>query len=92
MDTGLSHEVLQRTRATGFKAVVLTIDAIGQGSSDEYVRLGRARPWLPYGNFPTGAANAFKDAFHKHRVAHIAYGSRHGDGHARNGFAPQRCR
>jgi lactate oxidase len=24
------------------------------------VRLGRARPWLPYGNFPTGAANAFK--------------------------------
>jgi hypothetical protein len=41
---------------------------------------------------PAGAANAFKDAFHKHRVVHIAYGSRHGDGHARNGFAPQRCR
>jgi lactate oxidase len=60
VDMGLSREILQRTRAAGFKAVVLTIDAIGQGSSDDYVRLGRARPWLPYGNFPTGAANAFK--------------------------------
>jgi lactate oxidase len=40
--------------------VILTVDAIGQGSSDEYVRLGRNRPWLPYGNFPTGNAKAFK--------------------------------
>src|SRR5215203_1100776 len=27
---------------------------------DEYVRLGQCRPWLPYGNFTTGSANAFK--------------------------------
>lgn len=60
VDMGLSRELLQRVRPAGFKAVILTVDAIGQGSSDEYVRLGRARPWLPYGNFPTGSANAFK--------------------------------
>lgn len=60
VDEGLSREVLQRVRPAGFKAVILTVDAIGQGSSDEYVRLGRNRPWLPYGNFPPGAANQFK--------------------------------
>ena len=60
VDKGLSREVLQRVRPAGFKAVILTVDAIGQGSSDEYVRLGRNRPWLPYGNFPDGSANAFK--------------------------------
>jgi lactate oxidase len=60
VDEGSSRELLQRARDAGFKAIVLTIDAIGQGSSDEYVRLGRARPVLPYGNFPTGNANAFK--------------------------------
>ncbi|SHG78198.1 alpha-hydroxy acid oxidase [Pollutimonas bauzanensis] len=60
VDEGLSKEVLQRARDAGFKAIVLTIDAIGQGSSDEYMRLGNPRPWLPYGNFTTGSANAFK--------------------------------
>lgn len=60
VDEGLSREVLQRVKPAGFKAVILTVDAIGQGSSDEYVRLGRNRPWLPYGNFPDGSANAFK--------------------------------
>lgn len=60
VDEGLSREVLQRVPRAGFKAVILTIDAIGQGSSDAYVRTGKARPWLPYGNFPSGAANAFK--------------------------------
>jgi lactate oxidase len=60
VDEGESREVLQRVKPAGFKAVILTIDAIGQGSSDEYVRLGRNRPWLPYGNFPKGNPNAFK--------------------------------
>lgn len=60
VDEGLSREVLQRASRAGFKAVILTIDAIGQGSSDAYVRTGQARPWLPYGNFPSGNANAFK--------------------------------
>jgi lactate oxidase len=60
VDEGESREVLQRVKPAGFKAVILTIDAIGQGSSDEYVRLGRNRPWLPYGNFPNSNPNAFK--------------------------------
>ena len=60
VDEGLSREVLQRARDSGYRAIVLTIDAIGQGSSDEYERLGKPRPWLPYGNFKTGSANAFK--------------------------------
>jgi L-lactate oxidase len=59
-DMGLSREQLQRARAAGFKAIVLTIDAIGQGSSDEYVNLGRPRPWLPYGNYHEGDPLAFK--------------------------------
>lgn len=59
-DEALSRAQLQRARDAGFKAIVFTVDAIGQGSSDEYVRLGRARPWLPYGNSPNGNANAFK--------------------------------
>jgi lactate oxidase len=60
VDAGISKELLQRVKPAGFTAIILTIDAIGQGSSDEYVRLGRCRPWLPYGNFTTGRANAFK--------------------------------
>jgi lactate oxidase len=59
-DMGLSRELLQRARAAGFKAIILTIDAIGQGSSDAYVRLGRPRPWLPYDNYESGSALAFK--------------------------------
>jgi lactate oxidase len=38
-DMGLSREQLQRARDAGFKAIILTADAIGQGSSDEYVRI-----------------------------------------------------
>ncbi|OQM73406.1 hypothetical protein BFN67_08925 [Pseudaminobacter manganicus] len=60
VDRGESKEVLERARDAGFKAIIFTVDAIWQGSSDEYVRLGRNRPWLPYGNFPAGNANAFK--------------------------------
>ncbi len=60
VDEGMSREILQRVPRAGYKAVILTIDAIGQASSDAYVRTGKARPWLPYGNFPSGQANAFK--------------------------------
>lgn len=59
-DDGFSRAVLQRAKAAGFKAIVLTVDAIGQGSSNEYMRLGNPRPWLPYGNFPDGKQPAFK--------------------------------
>ena len=57
---GISRDLLQRVKPAGFKAIILTVDAIGQGSSDEYLRLGRPRPWLPDGNFTTGRANALK--------------------------------
>jgi len=59
-DMGLSREQLQRARAAGFKAIILTVDAIAQGQSDDYIRLGRARPTLPYGNYPQGGQMAFK--------------------------------
>lgn len=60
VDAGKSRELLQRAKAAGFKAIILTVDAIGQGSSDEYVRLGKSRPWLPYGNFGPGQSTKFK--------------------------------
>ena len=62
VDEGLSREILQRVKAARFQAVIHTIDAIGQGSSDEYIRHNKARPWLPYGNFKDAGAkaNAFK--------------------------------
>ncbi|MGE3290032.1 MAG: alpha-hydroxy acid oxidase [Geminicoccaceae bacterium] len=60
VDEGFSRELLQRAKAAGFKAIILTVDAIGQGSSDEYERLGKPRPWLPYGNFPPGRQTRFK--------------------------------
>jgi lactate oxidase len=60
VDEGFSREVLQRAKAAGFKAIILTVDAIGQGSSDEYEHLGKPRPWLPYGNFPSGRQTNFK--------------------------------
>src|SRR5690606_4394557 len=54
VDEGFSRELLQRAKAAGYKAIILTVDSIGQGSSDEYEYLGKLRPWLPYGNFPAG--------------------------------------
>ena len=62
VDEGLSREILQRAKAARFQAIIHTVDAIGQGSSDEYIRHNKARPWLPYGNFKEGGskANAFK--------------------------------
>ena len=59
-DDGVNRGLLERAKAAGFQAIVLTIDAIGQGSSDEYQRLGKPRPWLPYGNFPDARQPPFK--------------------------------
>lgn len=60
VDDGISREILQRAKATGFKAIILTVDSIGQGSSDQYEALGKPRPWLPYGNFQSGRSTKFK--------------------------------
>jgi L-lactate oxidase len=60
IDQGISKELLERVKPAGFKAVVLTIDAIGGGSSDAFARLGASRPRLPQGNFAGGRANVVK--------------------------------
>lgn len=60
VDEGMSRELLQRAKAAGFKAIILTVDSIGQGSSDQYEALGKPRPWLPYGNFQGGRSTKFK--------------------------------
>ena len=60
VDDGISREMLQRAKAAGFKAIILTVDSIGQGSSDQYEALGKPRPWLPYGNFQGGRSTKFK--------------------------------
>lgn len=60
VDDGISRELLQRAKAAGFKAIILTVDSIGQGSSDQYEALGKPRPWLPYGNFQGGRSTKFK--------------------------------
>lgn len=43
-DRGISRELLQRAKASGYRAVVFTIDAFAPGSSDETVRLGFSFP------------------------------------------------
>lgn len=60
VDDGISRELLQRAKAAGYKAIILTVDSIGQGSSDQYEALGKPRPWLPYGNFQGGRSTQFK--------------------------------
>lgn len=60
VDDGFSRDVLRRAKDAGYKAIILTVDAIGQGSSDEYQIMGKPRPWLPYGNFPPGTETKFK--------------------------------
>ena len=60
VDEGFSRELLQRAKLADYKAIILTVDSIGQGSSDEYEYLGKPRPWLPYGNFSAGRSPKFK--------------------------------
>jgi len=40
----LNRWLVQRAKAAGFSAVVLTADALGPGQSDDFIRLGRPRP------------------------------------------------
>ncbi|HEY0214694.1 MAG TPA: alpha-hydroxy-acid oxidizing protein [Paenirhodobacter sp.] len=60
VDDGKNQELLVRAKGAGFKGIVFTMDSIAQSSSDEYVRLGKNRPWLPYGNFDEGKSTKFK--------------------------------
>ena len=50
-DMELNRWLVQRAKAAGFTAIVLTADALGPGQSDEYIALGRPRdPTLTVGN------------------------------------------
>ena len=43
-DEGLNRDVLLRAKEAGYSAIVLTADALGPGSSDAFVRLGKPFP------------------------------------------------
>jgi L-lactate oxidase len=43
-DMELNRWLVQRAKAAGFSAIVLTADALGPGQSDEFIKLGRPRP------------------------------------------------
>ncbi len=50
-DVGVTRSLLQRARAAGYSAIVLTVDGLGPGQSDEFIRLGRPFPRsMTYGN------------------------------------------
>jgi lactate oxidase len=50
-DMEINRWLVQRAKAAGFTAIVLTADALGPGQSDEYIALGRPRdPTLTVGN------------------------------------------
>src|SRR5580704_2670462 len=50
-DMELNRWLVQRAKAAGFSAIVLTADALGPGQSDDYIALGRPRdPALTAGN------------------------------------------
>ncbi len=50
-DMEINRWLVQRAKAAGFSAIVLTADALGPGQSDDYIALGRPRdPALTAGN------------------------------------------
>ena len=50
-DMEINKWLVQRAKAAGFSAIVLTADALGPGQSDDYIALGRPRdPSLTPGN------------------------------------------
>ena len=50
-DMELNRWLVQRAKAAGYSAIVLTADALGPGQSDDYIALGRPRdPALTAGN------------------------------------------
>jgi lactate oxidase len=50
-DMELNRWLVQRAKAAGYTAIILTADALGPGQSDDYVALGRPRdPALTPGN------------------------------------------
>ena len=75
-DMELNRWLVQRAKAAGFSAIVLTADALGPGQADEYVRLGRVRPTgLTQGNHDPklGGHGNFSDLKHDLRYSDITF-------------------
>ena len=50
-DMGVNRWLVQRAKAAGYSAIVLTADALAPGQSDEFIRLGRPFPLnITFGN------------------------------------------
>ena len=63
-DMDINRWLVQRARAAGYSAIVLTADAIGAGQSDDYIRFGSPRvPGLQIGNHDPaqGGRGTFSD-------------------------------
>jgi len=63
-DMEINRWLVQRAKAAGFSAIVLTADALGPGQSDEFIRLGRPfRPNVGPGNHDPalGGRGNFRD-------------------------------
>ncbi len=43
-DFGVNRDLLHRAKAAGYKAIVLTVDALGPGSSDAFTAMGKPFP------------------------------------------------
>ena len=43
-DVGVTRNLLQRARDAGYSAIIITADALGPGTSNEFIRLGRPFP------------------------------------------------
>ena len=43
-DVGVTRNLLERARDTGYTAIIITADALGPGTSDEFICLGRPFP------------------------------------------------
>ena len=63
-DMEINRWLVQRAKAAGYSAIVLTADALGPGQSDDYIRLGRpVQPDLRPGNHDPalGGRGNFRD-------------------------------
>jgi L-lactate oxidase len=69
-DMELNRWLVQRAKAAGFSAIVLTADALGPGQSDDFIRLGRPRaPGLTAGNHDPALGGHGNFADQKHDLS-----------------------
>ncbi len=75
-DMELNRWLVQRAKAAGYSAIVLTADALGPGQSDDYIALGRPRdPALTAGNHDPalGGHGNFSDQKHNLSFSDITF-------------------